>query len=167
MISKYKVIVGLGNIGTKYKNTRHNLGFFFLDFIQQKLSLPEFSTKGNFSIAKSSTVNLIKPLTYMNASGVAVLSYMTKNPCKPSEILVIHDDLNVPNEQVKFKEGGGSGGHNGLKSITSTIGQDYHRIRLGIGHPGENVAHFVLENTNISNWESIISNWSDANNFWE
>ncbi len=169
MISKYKLIVGLGNIGSKYNSTRHNLGFIFLDYIKEHLNFSEFSNnkKNNFSLSQSSKLSLMKPATYMNASGLAVLSYISKNSCKPNEILVIHDDLNLPNEQIKLKEGGGSGGHNGLKSISNSIGADYHRIRLGIGHPGDGVANFVLEKTDLSNWHSIIENWTTQNAFWE
>ncbi|QEK38348.1 aminoacyl-tRNA hydrolase [Candidatus Cytomitobacter primus] len=164
-IKDYKLIVGLGNIGTQYDHTRHNLGFIFLDILKKQFLLSEFAAnkKSNFIISKNQNFNMIKPITYMNSSGLAVLSYLSKNRCKPSEILVIHDDLNLANHTIKFKEGGGTGGHNGLKSISAAIGQDYHRVRLGISHPGENVAHYVLEKTDLSAWNDLIVTWINEN----
>lgn len=166
-LDDYRLIVGLGNIGLRYNDTRHNLGFIFLDLMKEKYNLNEFASdkKSNFLISKNQMFDLLKPTTYMNASGLAVLSYLSKNKCKPTEILVVHDDLNLTDGKIKFKEGGGSGGHNGLKSISNAIGSDYHRIRLGIGHPGENVAHYVLEKTDLSNWRNKILDWlSDSEN---
>ncbi|WP_172618977.1 aminoacyl-tRNA hydrolase [Candidatus Cytomitobacter indipagum] len=156
----YKLIVGLGNIGTRYDNTRHNLGFIFLDILKEIRNLSDFTSdkKSNFLISKNQTFNMMKPSTYMNASGLAVLSYISKNKCKPEEILIIHDELNLKDGEIRFKEGGGSGGHNGLKSITSSIGQNYHRIRLGIGHPGEGVGDFVLAKSDLSHWKEKIKN---------
>ena len=129
-----KLIVGLGNIGEKYSQTRHNIGFITLDFLAKSNNLAFKKTK-NYYFTKYSDAILVKPTTYMNLSGLAVQSVMTKFS-NLDEILVVVDDLDLPFGQIRIRAKGGTGGHNGLKSITSSLGSDeYGRIRVGISRP--------------------------------
>lgn len=152
MTSGIKLLVGLGNPGDKYETTRHNAGFWWIDQLaastNSKLSLDAkfFGMAGKLSA--SSDVWLLKPTTFMNASGKAVAALANYYKISPAEILVIHDELDLPPDTVKLKKGGGHGGHNGLKDITAALGTaDFWRLRLGIGHPGDRneVVNFVLK----------------------
>lgn len=151
------LIVGLGNIGDKYKNNRHNIGFRVVDALISNLNAIKQSDK-NFEgeLYKSSQILLLKPSTYMNLSGKSVSA--VKNFYKIKDMLVIHDELDLPFGVIKFKFGGGSGGHNGLKSIDNLCANEYYRMRYGIGKPSakEQVIDWVLgdfskeeENDNI------------------
>ena len=139
------LIVGLGNPGKEYQNNRHNIGFKVVDSLIQTLGAIKQSSK-NFQgeLYKSSTLLLLKPSTFMNLSGESVQSVL--NFYKITDFLVIHDELDLPFGAVKFKFGGGNGGHNGLKSIDSLCGNAYYRIRYGIGKPAikERVTQWVL-----------------------
>jgi PTH1 family peptidyl-tRNA hydrolase len=139
------LIVGLGNIGREYEQTRHNIGFMLID----KILSTTHTTKINKSafkgeLFKSDKFLFLKPNTYMNRSGESVSA--VANFYKPERIIVIHDDLDLNMGALKFKKGGGHGGHNGLRSIDSFIGKDYYRVRMGIGKPVEKslVVDFVL-----------------------
>jgi PTH1 family peptidyl-tRNA hydrolase len=128
------LIVGLGNPTDKYRHNRHNIGFMVIDKFIDDLGATNI-TKASFKgfLFKSKNFLLLKPTTYMNLSGesvVAVDSYY-----KPDQIIVIHDELDVKFGEIRFKNGGGHGGHNGLRSIDAHIGADYDRIRLGISRP--------------------------------
>jgi len=128
------LIVGLGNPEEKYKHNRHNVGFMVIDSLLSTLPFTHIN-KSSFrgALYKSSNMLLLKPLTFMNLSGQsvgAVNSYF-----KPDNIVVIHDDLDLPFGTLKFKFGGGHGGHNGLRSIDECIGNEYLRVRIGIGKP--------------------------------
>lgn len=128
------LIVGLGNIGEKYKNNRHNIGFCIVDSLIAFLNATKQSSKDFYGeLYKASQILLLKPSTFMNLSGKSVLS--VKNFYKIDKMLVIHDDLDLPFGTVRFKFGGGSGGHNGLKSIDEMCGKEYYRLRYGIGKP--------------------------------
>lgn len=150
-----KLIVGLGNIGEKYSQTRHNIGFITLDFLAKSNNLAFKKTK-NYYFTKYSDAILIKPTTYMNLSGLAVQSVMTKFS-NLDEMLVVVDDLDLPFGQIRIRTKGGSGGHNGLKSITSSLGSDeYARIRVGIGRPdSKEVKDFVLDRFNKTEMKKI------------
>lgn len=143
------LIVGLGNIGDKYVLTRHNIGFMIIDEMIKNLKTSSIN-KSNFKadVYKSSYDLFVKPKTYMNLSGEAVIAIKNYYKIENEEIIVIHDDLDLPFGTVKFKIGGGHGGHNGLKSLDSHIGKDYIRVRVGIGKPEnkEDVANYVLSN---------------------
>ena len=147
-----KLIVGLGNPGDKYEATRHNAGFWWVDQLAaasgSKLALNTkfFGIAGKLS--PTPDVWLLKPTTFMNASGKAVAALANYYKITPAEILVVHDELDLPPDTVKLKKGGGHGGHNGLKDITAALGTaDFWRLRLGIGHPGDRneVVNFVLK----------------------
>jgi PTH1 family peptidyl-tRNA hydrolase len=151
-----RLIVGLGNPGPEYEQTRHNAGFWLVDNLAR--SLPgcflQRESRFNAMVAKTSIAGkdvwLLEPLTFMNRSGQSVGTLARFFKVAPEEILVVHDELDLPPGAAKLKRGGSSGGHNGLKDITSALGtQDYWRLRLGIGHPRtlnlqQNVADFVL-----------------------
>lgn len=148
------LIVGLGNPGPEYAHTRHNIGFQIVDTIlDQGFPHCSFSAfKKNFKGLTSECtfqdhkIFLLKPLTYMNLSGESVGPMMRFYKISLDHILIIHDDLDLPLGGTRLKKGGGNGGHNGLKSITEHIGNDYWRLRVGIGHPGsrEKVTPYVL-----------------------
>ncbi|CAM3541831.1 MAG: aminoacyl-tRNA hydrolase [Aliarcobacter sp.] len=143
------LIVGLGNIGEKYQFTRHNIGFMVIDEITKNLSTSNINNPNFQSTLLKSGYNLFaKPTTYMNNSGVAVHAIKEYYKIDLENIIVIHDDLDLPFGTVKFKIGGGHGGHNGLRSLDSHIGKDYVRVRIGIGKPKEklDVANYVLSN---------------------
>lgn len=146
------LLVGLGNPGTEYARNRHNAGFMCIDEIQQSYGFPSekvkfsgFITEGKIEDEK---VCLFKPLAYMNRSGrpVAEASRFFKIP--PEHIIVFHDDLNLNPGKIRVKQGGGHGGHNGLKDLDAHLGTHYWRVRIGIGHPlrKEAVNPYVLSN---------------------
>ena len=147
-----KLFVGLGNPGDKYTATRHNAGFWWIDELaaqtNSKLAFDSkfFGVVGKLNV-KTDTW-LLKPTTFMNASGKAVAALTNFYKITPAEILVIHDELDLPAGTLKLKIGGGHGGHNGLKDIEAALGtKDFWRLRLGIGHPGDRneVINFVLK----------------------
>jgi len=137
-----KLIVGLGNPGEKYENSRHNLGFVVLDALLQKLTPVEKTVwqeekKSNSLIAKVGDLILAKPQTFMNASGFAVKKLNTKYQILNTELWVVHDDIDLPLGKIKIRKGGGSAGHRGIDSIAKELEtHDFVRFRLGIGHPG-------------------------------
>ncbi len=150
-----KLIVGLGNPGDKYAATRHNAGFWFVDAVAAQnntrlaLDAKMFGDVGklNSDLSKNDTW-LLKPTTFMNASGKAVAALANYYKITPAEILVVHDELDLPAGSAKLKFGGGHGGHNGLKDIHAALGTaDYWRLRLGIDHPGDRneVINYVLK----------------------
>lgn len=145
------LIVGLGNIGAEYVGTRHNVGFMAADFLHRKFGFVSFRDKFDGEIAEgkigAEKVYLLKPHTYMNLSGNSVVKAANFYKILPENVVVIHDDMDLPVGRVKAKIGGGAGGHNGLKSIDAAISPNYNRIRIGVGHPqgsGEAVVNHVL-----------------------
>lgn len=146
-----KLVVGLGNPGSEYAETRHNAGFWFCERLARELST-SFSKEARFhglaANARSDGVWLLMPQTFMNRSGQSVAALARFYRIEPAEILVVHDELDIPPGQLRLKFGGGLGGHNGLKDITAHLGtQDFWRLRVGIGHPGDRneVVNFVLK----------------------
>lgn len=143
-----KAIIGLGNPGPKFIHTRHNIGFRLVDALAEQYSA-HWKKESNKEIAEitlhGKRVLLVKPQTFMNNSG-EVMASLTKRGIKPEEVLVVHDELELPFGQVKTKIGGSAKGHNGLKSIISYIGDLFHRLRIGIGRPDnrEDVPDYVL-----------------------
>jgi PTH1 family peptidyl-tRNA hydrolase len=162
-----RLIVGLGNPGPEYEQTRHNAGFWLVDNLAH--TLPgcrlQRETRFNALVAKTSLGGrelwLLEPQTYMNRSGQSVGALARFYKIGPDEILVVHDELDLPPGVAKLKKGGSSGGHNGLKDITAALGtQDYWRLRIGIGHPRtlnlqQAVADFVLHRPRREDQELI------------
>ncbi|MBS0371107.1 MAG: aminoacyl-tRNA hydrolase [Proteobacteria bacterium] len=145
-----KLIVGLGNPGAEYAETRHNAGFWFCERLARDLGA-SFNKEARFhglaANARNEGVWLLMPQTFMNRSGQSVAALARFYRIAPAEILVVHDELDIPPGQLRVKFGGGLGGHNGLKDITAHLGtQDFWRLRIGIGHPGDRneVVNFVL-----------------------
>ncbi len=152
MSEPIKLIVGLGNPGREYEDTRHNAGFWWVDELARKHNA-SFKADGKFHglVARATLhgqdVHLLKPQTFMNVSGRAVGALAQFYKIAPAQILVAHDELDLPPGSAKLKLGGGHGGHNGLKDIIAHLGtKEFWRLRLGIGHPGERteVVNFVL-----------------------
>jgi PTH1 family peptidyl-tRNA hydrolase len=151
-VSAVKLIVGLGNPGSKYAETRHNAGFLLLDEIARAYGASFVAEKkfrgetARLTIANRD-VRLLKPDTFMNLSGESVQPMASFYRIEVEEILVAHDELDIPPGQVKLKRGGGHGGHNGLRDIIKHCGREFVRVRLGIGHPGnaKQVSSFVLK----------------------
>jgi len=146
-----RLIVGLGNPGAEYTETRHNAGFWFCEHLARDLGT-SFNKETRFhgwaANARADGVWLLMPATFMNRSGQAVQALTHFYRIEPAEILVVHDELDLPPGQMRLKFGGGLGGHNGLKDITAKLGtQDFWRLRLGIGHPGDRneVVNYVLK----------------------
>jgi len=152
-VTAIQLIVGLGNPGPEYEQTRHNAGALFVERIAsvQRISLTVdkkyFGLTAKFS-HQGNDVRLLIPTTYMNRSGQSVAALANFFRIKPEAILVAHDELDLPPGVAKLKRGGGHGGHNGLRDIIAQLGNqnDFHRLRLGIGHPGDAklVSNFVL-----------------------
>lgn len=139
------LIVGLGNPDSKYKNNRHNIGFMVIDKLlndHNTITINKSSFRGE--LFKAQNTLFLKPDTYMNLSGESVRAVCEYY--KPDKIIVIHDDLDLPFGTLRYKKGGGHGGHNGLRSIDLHMGKDYYRVRIGIGKPKDkqNVANYVL-----------------------
>ncbi len=151
MQSPLRLIVGLGNPGAEYSETRHNAGFWFCERLARDLGANlarESRFRGLAGNARAEGVWLLLPQTFMNRSGEAVQALMHFYRIEPAEMLVVHDELDLPPGQARLKFGGGLGGHNGLKDISSRLGtQDYWRLRIGIGHPGDRneVVNYVLK----------------------
>ena len=152
-MSEIKLIVGLGNPGDKYADTRHNAGEWLIERLARRFNVslnPEskFFGKTARTLVNGKEVRLLVPTTFMNLSGKAVGALASFYRIKPEEILVIHDELDLPPGTAKLKQGGGHGGHNGLKDIVAQLGNNnnFYRLRIGIGHPGHRdlVAGYVL-----------------------
>ncbi len=144
-----RLIVGLGNPGAEYADTRHNLGFWFVDRLADELKVT-LAAQGKFfgCVGRSGELYLLLPTTFMNRSGQAVAALARFYKIAPHEVLVIHDELDLPPGAIRLKCGGGNGGHNGLKDIQAHLATpDFWRLRLGIGHPGERneVVNYVLK----------------------
>ena len=144
------LVVGLGNPGEEYSKTRHNIGFMAVDEIHNRYNFSPFKSKFEGLIAEGSInsekVLLLKPQTYMNLSGNSVQKVAKFYKILPQNIVVIHDDKDLSLGKLKAKNGGSAGGHNGLKNIDSQIGNEYNRIRIGVGSPASHndTINFVL-----------------------
>jgi len=155
-------IVGLGNPGPEYERTRHNAGFWFADAVAERWR-GSFRTESKFfgQLARvrieGSEVLLLKPSTFMNRSGQAVQALMQFYKLAPADLLVAHDELDLPAGQMRLKLGGGHGGHNGLRDIHRPLGDGYRRLRIGIGHPGDKnlVLNYVLGRPSRADEEAI------------
>ena len=151
-MSEIKLIVGLGNPGREYEGTRHNAGFWWVDEFARVHQMT-FKSESKFhghaarSVVHGREVYLLKPQTFMNVSGRAVAALAQFYKIDAAQMLVVHDELDLPPGSAKLKLGGGHGGHNGLKDIIAHLAtRDFWRLRIGIGHPGDRaeVANYVL-----------------------
>jgi PTH1 family peptidyl-tRNA hydrolase len=132
------VLVGLGNPGRNYSDTKHNFGFWVLDKFAEKRSLKFQAGKGDYLLVKSNNIALVKPTTYMNNSGIAVADYCRYFQITLKELLVVYDDLDLPLGTLRFKPSGGSGGHKGMESIIYQLeSEDFNRLRIGISAENE------------------------------
>ncbi len=136
------LVVGLGNPGDRYRDTRHNVGFMVVDLIAERWGRAVWRQKFQGETAQAEAaggatkVALLKPLTFMNLSGKSVQAAAAFYKVAPADVVVVHDELDVPFGQIKLKSGGGDAGHNGLKSVTAQLGTNaYQRVRVGIGRP--------------------------------
>jgi PTH1 family peptidyl-tRNA hydrolase len=136
-----KLIAGLGNPGSQYAGHRHNIGFMAADAIARRHGFSPWTKKFSALVAEGrlggGKVLLVKPQTFMNESGQAVGAALRFHKLSPANVIVLYDELDLAPGKIRIKTGGGAGGHNGIRSIDAHIGQDYQRVRLGIGHPGD------------------------------
>lgn len=145
------LLAGLGNIGKEYEKTRHNFGFLAIDAIIEKFNfskaVKKFSSEFFSGEINGQKIIALKPQTYMNNSGIAVLEAAKFYKIPPEKIIIFHDEIDIKFGEIRTKQGGGNAGHNGLKSIDNKIGKNYHRFRLGVGRPkheNHEVSDYVL-----------------------
>ena len=155
-----KLVVGLGNPGPQYETTRHNVGWLALDRMidDWKAVGPKVQNNAEVFQARvgSEQVLLVKPLTFMNLSGRAVAPLVSFFKCEPSDIVVLQDEVDLKPLTFRLKSGGGSGGHNGLKSLDESLGSNaYHRVRIGVGHPRD-----FNPRMDTANWVLGVWPWS-------
>jgi len=159
------LIVGLGNVGEKYQKTRHNVGFLAIDRLSE-LYKTSWSKERKFDaeIAQGQVdtkkLLLVKPTTYMNLSGKSIQTICSYYKINTHNMFVLHDDIDLEVARIKYKFGGGNGGHNGLKSLDQHLGKEYHRIRIGAGRPiagSEEVSDYVLANFSKDEYQIIDS----------
>lgn len=154
-----KLLIGLGNPGPQYAYNRHNVGFLALDEIADAYKFPSFTVKKNCFLSEGEIggekVALLKPMTYMNLSGIPASEFIRFYKIALDHIYVFHDDIALVFGKIKVKQGGGHAGHNGLKSLDAHVGNSYWRIRIGVDHPGHKdlVNHHVL--SDFSKQESV------------
>jgi peptidyl-tRNA hydrolase, PTH1 family len=147
-----RLVVGVGNPGLRYARNRHNVGFMAVDAIARRHSASAFRSRFKGELAETSIggerVLLLKPQTFMNASGESVGETARFFKLLLSEVIVLHDEIDLRPGKLRVKQGGGNAGHNGLRSIDALLGPDYWRVRIGVGHPGvkELVQPYVLQN---------------------
>ena len=166
-----RLVVGLGNPGRRYVQTRHNVGFMVVDNLAKRWTIPADGKQlgalvGGGRVADCKTM-LVRPQSFMNRSGQPVRSLMGYFKVGPSDIIVVHDDLDLPFGRVQLKRGGGHGGHNGLRDLNKHVGNDYVRVRIGIGRPPEGweTADYVLGKWNPaekSEIENILDRGADV-----
>ena len=159
-----QIVVGLGNPGPEHRLTRHNAGFWFVDALARSFSVP-FRPHARYQgeIAKvtleGSELILLKPQTYMNRSGLSVRALMDYVKAPVGEVMVVHDELDLPAGVARLKFGGGHGGHNGLRDTITHCGPDFWRMRIGIGHPGDKsqVIDYVLQRASAADEQAIMA----------
>jgi PTH1 family peptidyl-tRNA hydrolase len=157
-----KLIVGLGNPGRDYETSRHNAGFWVVEELARRHG-GAFRAESKFNAELARTriggheLWLVKPQDYMNNSGRVTAAVATFYKVEPAQLLVVHDELDLPAAEVRLKEGGGSGGHNGLKDLIAHLGDGFWRLRLGVGHPGarEEVTPWLLSRSSAAQREEL------------
>ena len=159
-----QIVVGLGNPGPEHRLTRHNAGFWFVDALARAQGA-QFRSHSRYQgevcrvELDGREVVLLKPQTYMNRSGLSVRALLDYIKAPVGELLVVHDELDLPSGTARFKLGGGHGGHNGLRDTITHCGPDFWRLRLGIGHPGDRsqVIDYVLQRATPADEEAIVT----------
>jgi PTH1 family peptidyl-tRNA hydrolase len=158
-----RLLVGLGNPGAEYARNRHNIGFMALDAIRSRHGIPPWrrrfhgvATEGELA---GERVVLLLPGTFMNDSGLAVADAARYYKIETGDIVVVHDEIELPPGKVRVKTGGGNAGHNGLRSISSHVGNDYRRVRIGVGHPG---VKELVHNHVLSDFAKAERPWVEA-----
>jgi PTH1 family peptidyl-tRNA hydrolase len=171
---KLKLIAGLGNPGPRYLFTRHNAGFMVLDYYLSEFEETPYKERFSSPFAmmkiEGAEVAFIKPYSYMNKSGGPILQAIKELGVSPEDLLVIHDDIDIPPGETRFKIGGGHGGHNGLKSVVSNLGtSDFKRIRIGMGRPpeGVSVVDYVLGEITEDDKDPLRAAFEDASQLIE
>ena len=163
------IIVGLGNPGPEHRLTRHNAGFWFVDALARAQGA-QFRAHARYQgeVARVSLgghdLTLLKPQTFMNRSGLSVRALVDYSKAKMSQVLVVHDELDLPPGTARLKFGGGHGGHNGLRDMITHCGADFWRLRLGIGHPGhrDQVIDYVLQRAAPTDEAAIVESVGTA-----
>jgi PTH1 family peptidyl-tRNA hydrolase len=157
------LIAGLGNPGPKHENNRHNVGFMAADAIHRRHSFSAWSRKFQGLLSEGALagekVLLLKPQTFMNLSGQSVGEALRFYKLDPAQLIVFYDELDLMPGKIRVKTGGGSGGHNGIRSIDQHIGKDYRRVRIGIGHPG---ARAMVHNYVLGDFSKADGEWLDV-----
>ncbi|MAV87418.1 MAG: aminoacyl-tRNA hydrolase [Rhodospirillaceae bacterium] len=157
------LLVGLGNPGPEYAENRHNIGSMIVDQIHLDYNFSPYRSKLKSSISDSQILGrkalIMKPLTFMNESGISVAEVLNFFKIEKKDVIVFHDELDLDFGTIRVKTGGGYAGHNGLKSIGSIIGSDFRRVRVGIGHPGDKslVSNYVLKNFSKTERPTIVA----------
>lgn len=152
------LFVGLGNPGSQYEETRHNIGFKVIDKLVDDLKARDISkTSFHGKLYRTSNTLFLKPTTFMNLSGKSVQPVKHFFKVELEDVIVVHDDIDLPFGAVRFKKGGGHGGHNGLRSIDASLGKEYIRVRVGVGKPEHKsqVADYVLHDFSLEEREDI------------
>ena len=155
------LIVGLGNPGIQYEDTRHNIGFKVIDKLVSDSGAVDVSKNSFYGeLFKSKQILFLKPTTFMNLSGKSVIAVKNFYKIEMEDIIVVHDDIDLPFSALRFKLGGGHGGHNGLRSIDGSIGKEYVRVRMGVGKPKykSQVVDYVLGDFSEEE-NSILDDW--------
>lgn len=160
----FKLVVGLGNPGPEYESTRHNAGFMVIDELARRIKAGRFKKayKGQYAETEfpegNTRIGLLKPLTFMNRSGASVAAAMRDHSIGSDDLIVIHDDLDIPLGRIKVKVGGGAGGHKGIASILGLVeSPEFVRVRIGVDRPnGKDAADYVLERFRMD--ERVIFN---------
>lgn len=172
-MSAIQLIVGLGNPGKQYENTRHNAGFWFVEEVARQYSVqfrPETKFLGQLARVQSAGLDffLLKPTTFMNRSGQSIQAVAKFYKIPPENILVAHDELDLPVGTVRLKKGGGHGGHNGLRDTIAALGsKEFYRLRIGIDHPGDRnkVVDYVLSAPSKTQRQAIDDAIYDASRY--
>ena len=164
-----KAIVGLGNPGSEYSGTRHNVGFDVVDELARRwaVTLRKWKTSADLAVVKDREVLLVEPKTFMNESGLAVSAVMAFYKIQPADVLVVVDEIQLPLGKLRLRWSGSAGGHNGLKSVIAHVGQDFPRLRIGVerGNPESMLRHHVLSKFPPSEREIVeraVSRAADA-----
>ena len=171
--SAVRVLIGLGNPGARYAGSRHNAGFWFVDRLVSQAGgqfrmARKLYAEGAECLIGGCQLRVFKPTTYMNRSGLSVQAIVSYFRLTPTEVVVAHDDIDLPPGTVRFKLGGGHGGNNGLRDVIGHIGGDFLRLRIGIGHPGhrDEVVGYVLGQASVEEQRKIDEALEEALKVW-